>query len=154
VETDTPTLNKMQLNAISRRLSPTTLDATSTDIRYINRALDYVKRYVVDLVALCKIIYQIQNVECLKQRLSNCGPWTTRGPRQFARRPRRTAGCFGRKSIAKIEVQSLLGYTARTSETSVDIDLTTRQYIPEDSKLHSRSRENLKSHITKIVSNT
>jgi hypothetical protein len=24
---------------------------------------------------------------------------------------------------------------ARTSETSVDIDLTTRQYIPEDSKL-------------------
>jgi hypothetical protein len=25
--------------------------------------------------------------------------------------------------------------TARTSETSVDIDLTTRQYIPEDSKL-------------------
>jgi hypothetical protein len=26
---------------------------------------------------------------------------------------------------------------ARTSETSVDIDLTTWQYIPEDSQLHS-----------------
>jgi hypothetical protein len=37
--------------------------------------------------------------------------------------------------------------SARTSETSVDIDLTTRQCIPEDSELHTRRRENLKSHI-------
>jgi hypothetical protein len=37
---------------------------------------------------------------------------------------------------------------ARTSETSVDIQLRTRQYIPEDSELHTRRRENLKSHIT------
>jgi hypothetical protein len=36
---------------------------------------------------------------------------------------------------------------ARTSETSVDIQLRTRQYIPEDSELHTRSRENLKFHI-------
>jgi hypothetical protein len=36
--------------------------------------------------------------------------------------------------------------TARTSETSVDIQLT-RQYIPEDSELHTRRRENLRSHI-------
>jgi len=36
---------------------------------------------------------------------------------------------------------------ACTSETSVDIDLTTRGYIPEDSELHTRRRENLKSHI-------
>jgi hypothetical protein len=35
---------------------------------------------------------------------------------------------------------------ARTSETSVDIKLITRQYIPEDSELHTRRRENLKSH--------
>jgi hypothetical protein len=35
---------------------------------------------------------------------------------------------------------------ARTSETSVDIQLRTRQYIPEDSGLHTRRRENLKSH--------
>jgi hypothetical protein len=32
------------------------------------------------------------------------------------------------------------------SETSVDIQLRTRQYIPEDSELHTRRRENLKSH--------
>jgi hypothetical protein len=32
--------------------------------------------------------------------------------------------------------------TVRTSETSA-----TRQYIPEDCKLHTRRRENLKSHI-------
>jgi hypothetical protein len=34
----------------------------------------------------------------------------------------------------------------RTSETSVNIYLTTWQYIPEDSKLHTRRRQNLKSH--------
>jgi hypothetical protein len=35
---------------------------------------------------------------------------------------------------------------ARTTETSVDIQLRTRQYIPEDSELYTRCRENLKSH--------
>jgi hypothetical protein len=36
---------------------------------------------------------------------------------------------------------------ARTSETSVD-NYFTRQYIPEEkSELHTRRRENLKSHI-------
>jgi hypothetical protein len=35
---------------------------------------------------------------------------------------------------------------ARTFETSVDIYLTIRQYIPEDSELHTRRRENLKYH--------
>jgi hypothetical protein len=36
---------------------------------------------------------------------------------------------------------------ARTSETSVD-NYFTRQYIPEDnSELHTRRRENFKSHI-------
>jgi hypothetical protein len=34
---------------------------------------------------------------------------------------------------------------ARTSETSVDIQLRTRQYIPEDSELYTRRLENLKS---------
>jgi hypothetical protein len=38
---------------------------------------------------------------------------------------------------------------ARTSETSGD-NYFTRQYIPEDnSELHTRRRENLKSHIVK-----
>jgi CRISPR/Cas system endoribonuclease Cas6 (RAMP superfamily) len=35
---------------------------------------------------------------------------------------------------------------ARTSETSVDIQLRILQYIPEDSEFHTRLRENLKSH--------
>jgi hypothetical protein len=40
---------------------------------------------------------------------------------------------------------------ARTSETSVD-NYFTRQYIPEDnSELHTRRRENLKSHILNYV---
>jgi hypothetical protein len=65
-----------------------------------------------------------------------------------------TAVTFDNQPI--IEVQNLLGCTttlialtmeaARTSETSVDIYLTTRQYIPEDSELHTLRRENLKSH--------
>jgi sugar (pentulose or hexulose) kinase len=44
---------------------------------------------------------------------------------------------------------ALIMEAARTSETSVDIQLGTRQYIPEDSELqlYTRRRENLKSHI-------
>jgi hypothetical protein len=38
---------------------------------------------------------------------------------------------------------------ARTSETSGDIQLRTLQYILKDSELHTRRRENLKSHIFK-----
>jgi hypothetical protein len=34
----------------------------------------------------------------------------------------------------------------RTSETSVNFDVTTRRYIPEYSKFHILSRENLKSN--------
>jgi hypothetical protein len=37
---------------------------------------------------------------------------------------------------------------ARTSETSVGIQLRTRQCIPDDSELHTRRRENMKSHRT------
>jgi hypothetical protein len=33
-----------------------------------------------------------------------------------------------------------------TSETSVNFNVDTRRYIPEDSKLHACRRENLKSH--------
>jgi hypothetical protein len=43
---------------------------------------------------------------------------------------------------------------ARTPETSVDIQLRTRQYIPEDSELHTRLRENLKSHMGVMAANT
>jgi hypothetical protein len=42
--------------------------------------------------------------------------------------------------------KALMMEAARTSETLVDIELRTRQYIPEDSELHTRRRENLKSH--------
>jgi hypothetical protein len=35
---------------------------------------------------------------------------------------------------------------ARTSETSVDIQLRTGQYNPEDSELYTRRHENLKYH--------
>jgi hypothetical protein len=38
---------------------------------------------------------------------------------------------------------ALMMEAARTSETSVDIDLTTRQYIPEDSELHLKFHFNL-----------
>jgi hypothetical protein len=42
---------------------------------------------------------------------------------------------------------ALMMEAARTSETSVD-NYCTRQYIPEDkSELHTRRRENLKSHM-------
>jgi hypothetical protein len=56
-----------------------------------------------------------------------------------------------------VEVYSLLGCSAAilhdggstTSETSVNFNVTTRRYIPEDAKLHTHRSENLKSHNTK-----
>jgi type IV secretory pathway component VirB8 len=50
-------------------------------------------------------------------------------------------------NTGKFFVVALMMEAARTSETSVD-NYFTRQYIPEDeSELHTRRRENLKSHI-------
>jgi hypothetical protein len=43
-------------------------------------------------------------------------------------------------------IRAMMMEAARTSEKSVDIQLRARQYIPEDSELHTRRRENLKSH--------
>jgi hypothetical protein len=40
---------------------------------------------------------------------------------------------------------ALMMEAVRNPETSVNFYFTTRQYIPEDYKLHSRRRENLKS---------
>jgi hypothetical protein len=50
-------------------------------------------------------------------------------------------------------VKYMLIYVSKvcTSETSANIYFTTRHYIPEDSKLHTRSLENLKSHKYSIV---
>jgi hypothetical protein len=41
-----------------------------------------------------------------------------------------------------------------TSETSVNFYQTTRSYNPDDSHLHSRRRENLKSYLQFVVRNT
>jgi hypothetical protein len=38
--------------------------------------------------------------------------------------------------LTAASIRALMMEAARTSETSGDIDLRTRQYIPEDSKLH------------------
>jgi hypothetical protein len=43
-------------------------------------------------------------------------------------------------------IKALMMEAARTSETTVDIQLRTWQYIPEDSDLHNRRQENFKSH--------
>jgi hypothetical protein len=50
-----------------------------------------------------------------------------------------------------LPIRDLMVEAVRTSETSANTYLTTRQYIPEDSKLHTRRRENLKSHIIDIL---
>jgi hypothetical protein len=42
---------------------------------------------------------------------------------------------------------ALLIEAASTSETSVNLYQTTQRNIPEDSRLHTRRRENLKSHL-------
>jgi hypothetical protein len=45
----------------------------------------------------------------------------------------------------KFRVIALMMEAERTSETSVNFNVTTRLYTPEDSKLHTRCREYLKS---------
>jgi hypothetical protein len=50
------------------------------------------------------------------------------------------------RAASIIIIIALMMEAARTSETSVD-NYFTRQYIPEDnSELHTRRRENFKSH--------
>jgi hypothetical protein len=44
-------------------------------------------------------------------------------------------------------IRAMLMEAVRTSETSVNFKVTTRSYIPEDSKLRTRRRENQKSHV-------
>jgi hypothetical protein len=51
--------------------------------------------------------------------------------------------------IRAVSIIRAMMEAARTSETSVGIQLRTWQYIPEDSELHTRRRENLKSHSVK-----
>jgi hypothetical protein len=41
---------------------------------------------------------------------------------------------------------ALLTEAVRTSETSVNFNVTTLRYIPEESKLYTGRRQNLKSH--------
>jgi hypothetical protein len=48
-------------------------------------------------------------------------------------------------------ITTLMMEAACASETSVDFQLRTWQYIPEDSERHTRRRENLKSHTSEII---
>jgi hypothetical protein len=51
------------------------------------------------------------------------------------------------KVFKNYSVVSLMMEAVRTSETLVNFNVTTLRNIPEDSKLHTRRHENLKSHI-------
>jgi hypothetical protein len=54
--------------------------------------------------------------------------------------------------VPAASIITVMMVAARTSEKSVDIQLRTWQYIPDDSELHNRRRENLKSHsVNKFV---
>jgi hypothetical protein len=48
--------------------------------------------------------------------------------------------------VRAASIIALMMQAARTSQTSFDIQLRTWQYILKDSELHTRRRENLKSH--------
>jgi hypothetical protein len=54
-------------------------------------------------------------------------------------------------NVSEVRIASVIALmmeAVRTSETSVNINFTTRRHIPEDSKLHTRRHENLKSYIS------
>jgi hypothetical protein len=48
--------------------------------------------------------------------------------------------------LAASIIRAIMMAVASTSETSVNFYQTSRRNIPEDSHLHTRCRENLKSH--------
>jgi hypothetical protein len=56
-----------------------------------------------------------------------------------------------RRVLAKTRVVALMMETVSTFETSVYFYETTRRNIPEDSLLHTRRRENLKSHLIREI---
>jgi hypothetical protein len=51
------------------------------------------------------------------------------------------------KLLAALIIRTLMMEAASTSGTAVSFYQTTRRNTPEDSHLHSRRRENLKSHL-------
>jgi hypothetical protein len=56
--------------------------------------------------------------------------------------------------VSEVRASSIIALmlaAARTSETSVDIDLTSRQYIPEDSELQGLNTVNLNHNIYDIL---
>jgi hypothetical protein len=48
--------------------------------------------------------------------------------------------------LASSIIKAMMTEAASTSETSINFYQTTRRYNPEDSHLHTRRRENLKSY--------
>jgi hypothetical protein len=51
----------------------------------------------------------------------------------------------------KSQLNTLMMEGVRISETSVIFNVTTRRYIPEDSKLHTRRRKNVKSQLNTLM---
>jgi hypothetical protein len=52
--------------------------------------------------------------------------------------------------VRNVSIITVMMEAVRTSETSV-YSKATRRYIPEGSHLHTRRRENLKSHLTSLL---
>jgi hypothetical protein len=53
--------------------------------------------------------------------------------------------------VRSASIIALMMEEIRTSETSVNFNVTTQRYIPEYSKLHTLRRENPKSHIVLVL---
>jgi hypothetical protein len=81
--------------------------------------------------------------------------WSTYSPIVFTHSPLvipfHLGLLYNQLSFVQGSFIALLMETVRTSEMSVNIYLTTRQYIPEDSKLHTRLRENLSQIFTLLA---
>jgi hypothetical protein len=49
--------------------------------------------------------------------------------------------------VSEVHTAALMMEAVLTSETSVNFNVTTQHYIPEDSKVHTCRRKNLKCHM-------
>jgi hypothetical protein len=93
---------------------------------------------------------------CWTLQFSGCYMWTNRQLQMCLKIQVCSLNCFGRLSTVLSSESSgmyclMMTEAARIPETSVNIQLRTWQYIPGDSELHTRCRENLKSHIINSI---
>jgi hypothetical protein len=103
-----------------------------------------------DVTTVSLLLYENKDVSSIKEAGGGANQWSLKmtvfwnvGPCSLVDTDRRIRGAY----CLTYSLIALMLEAVRTSGTSVSFYQTTRPNIPDDSHLHTRRRENLKSHI-------